>query len=42
MSYWLRPSSEYESHRTLPAFAKKYLEKDFRCTFLKCDRAGTE
>ena len=25
---------EYESHRTLPAFAKKYLEQDYRCTFL--------
>lgn len=25
---------EYESYKTLPAFAKKYLEKDFRCTYL--------
>ena len=25
---------EYESYKTLPAFAKRYLEKDFRCTFL--------
>jgi nicotinamidase-related amidase len=25
---------EYESYKTLPAFAKKYLDKDFRCTFL--------
>lgn len=25
---------EYKSQETLPAFAKAYLEKDFRCTFL--------
>jgi hypothetical protein len=25
---------EYETCKTLPAFAKKYLEKDFRCTYL--------
>ena len=25
---------EYKSEETLPAFAKSYLEKDFRCTFL--------
>jgi len=25
---------EYESYKTLPAFAKKYLEKEFRCTYL--------
>jgi len=25
---------EYDSSETLPAFANKYLEKDFRCTFL--------
>ncbi|HUW18803.1 MAG TPA: ThuA domain-containing protein [Sedimentisphaerales bacterium] len=25
---------EYRSNETLPAFAKAYLEKDFRCTFL--------
>ncbi len=25
---------EYDSERTLPAFAKKHLEKEFRCTFV--------
>jgi nicotinamidase-related amidase len=36
---------EYDSSKTLPAFAKKYLETDFRCTYLNAtgpEEIGTD
>ena len=33
-SFLIAAESEYESHKTLPAFARKYLDKDYHCTCL--------